>query len=211
MGEGYKDIYVHLQPMNYLAHIFLSGADKKMQLGNFFADAVKGSSYKNYPQPITNGILLHRAIDAYTDSHPAVKEIIRSMRPHFGRYSAVLLDIWFDYLLASRFSKFSDIPLKRYARSFYFTLMFNRRYLPDRFKRFMWHFILTNRLNKYATTDGIREALEIMVRVHRITISVPEAIQYLEDHEEELFAVFEPFFTELQFYCEEYKKEHDLK
>lgn len=184
--------------MNYLAHIFLSGADKKMQLGNFFADAVKGSSYKNYPSRITNGILFHRAIDTYTDSHPAVMELIRLLRPHFGRYSAVLLDIYFDYLLASRFNQFSDQSLKRYARGFYFTLVCNRRYLPDRFKRFMWHFILTNRLCKYATIDGIKDSLEIMVRVHRITISVPEAIEYLKEHEEELFAVFQPFFAELQ-------------
>ncbi|MDH6311451.1 acyl carrier protein phosphodiesterase [Parabacteroides sp. PFB2-10] len=184
--------------MNYLAHIFLSGADKKVQLGNFFADAVKGSSYKNYPPAITNGILLHRAIDDFTDNHPAVKAMIQQMRPHFGRYSAVLLDIYFDYLLASRFDTFSDIPLKRFARSFYFTLIRHRRWLPDRFKRFMWHFILTNRLYKYASREGIKEALEIMVRVHRITVSPSEAIEYLQEHEMELWDVFHPFFTELQ-------------
>lgn len=191
--------------MNYLAHIFLSGSDKKMQLGNFFADAVKGSSYNDYPEGIANGILLHRAIDTYTDNHPAVRETIQSMRPYFGRYSGVLLDIYFDYLLASRFSQFSDMPLRQYARGFYFTLIRNRRFLPDRFKRFMWHFILTNRLTKYATTKGIRQSLEIMVSVHRITISAPEAIDYLKEHEEELFTMFLPFFTELQLYCEEYK------
>lgn len=184
--------------MNYLAHIFLSGADKKKQLGNFFADAVKGSSYNNYPTAIRDGILLHRAIDDFTDNHPAVKATIQQMRPYFGRYSAVLLDIYFDYLLASRFDLFSDIPLKRYARGFYFTQIRYRRYLPDRFKRFMWHFILTNRLYKYASREGIKEALEIMVSVHRITISPSEAIDYLQEHETELWNVFRPFFTELQ-------------
>lgn len=188
--------------MNYLAHIFLSGADREAQLGNFFADAVKGSSYTNYPQAIANGILLHRAIDSYTDTHPAVRETIQSLRPHFGRYSGALLDIYFDYLLASHFDEYSDIPLKCYARGFYLTLIRNRRFLPDRFKRFMWHFILTNRLCKYATTQGVRDSLEIMVRVHRITLSVPEAIAYLEAHEEELLSVFRLFFPELQTYCE---------
>lgn len=184
--------------MNYLAHIFLSGSDEKKRLGNFFADAVKGNSYKNYPQAITDGILLHRAIDSFTDSHPAVRETIQAMRPHFGRYSGVLLDIYFDYLLASRFDKYSEVPLKRYARGFYFTLIRNRRFLPVRFKRFMWHFILTNRLHQYASYNGIRSSLEIMVRVHRLTISVPEAIRYLQEHEEELWAIFQPFFAELQ-------------
>lgn len=58
--------------MNYLAHIFLSGSNRKVQLGNFVGDAVKGSSYKNYPPDIAKGIQLHRAIDDYTDRHPAV-------------------------------------------------------------------------------------------------------------------------------------------
>lgn len=53
--------------MNYLAHIFLSGSNRKVQLGNFVGDAVKGSSYKNYPPDIAKGIQLHRAIDDYTD------------------------------------------------------------------------------------------------------------------------------------------------
>lgn len=192
--------------MNYLAHIFLSGSDRKRQIGNFIGDAVKGSTYKNYPDAVTNGILLHRAIDDYTDHHPIVKETIQSLRPHFGRYSGILLDIYFDYMLASRFQQFSSIPLKRYVKGFYIALIIHYRILPDRIKRFVWHFIFTNRLGKYATKDGIKDSLEIMVRVHRLPISVPEAINYLSEHEEELFNTFKLFFTELQKFCEDYPK-----
>jgi len=184
--------------MNYLAHIFLSGTDKKKQLGNFIGDAVKGSSYKNYPTDIADGIIQHRAIDSYTDNHPLVKETIHSMRPYFGRYSGVLLDIYLDYLLASHFKRFSEIPLKRFARSFYLTMIRNYRYLPARIRRFMWHFILTDRLSQYASLDGIRDSLEIMVRVHRMDISVDKAIEYLRKHEKDLFEVFEVFFADLQ-------------
>lgn len=190
--------------MNYLAHIFLSGSDRQIQLGNFIGDAVKGNAYRNYPGPIADGILLHRAIDAYTDNHPAIKETVQTLKPHFGRYSGVLLDIYFDYLLASRFGSFSTVPLKRYTRRFYFTLIRNRRYLPVRIKRFMWHFIGTDRLGKYATAEGIRSSLGIMVRVHRIDISVEQAIRYLGEHEEDLFTLFLPFFLELRTYCDNY-------
>lgn len=71
--------------MNYLAHIFLSGSNRKVQLGNFVGDAVKGSSYKNYPPDIAKGIQLHRAIDDYTDHHPAVCEVVHRLQPEFGR------------------------------------------------------------------------------------------------------------------------------
>lgn len=198
--------------MNYLAHIFLSGKDRKIQLGNFVGDAVKGTSYKDYPAAIREGILLHRAMDEFTDNHPAVKAAVQSLKPHFGRYSAVLLDIYFDYLLASRFDHFSNVSLKRFARGFYWAMILHRRYLPGRFRRFMWHFISTDRLSKYATQEGIHRSIEIMVLVGRIRISLEqEAIEYLSEHENELWAVFLPFFTELQTFCNDYLQKLDVE
>ena len=147
--------------MNYLAHIFLSGSNRKVQLGNFVGDAVKGSSYKNYPPDIAKGIQLHRAIDDYTDHHPAVCEVVHRLQPEFGRYSGVLLDIYFDYLLASRFESFSGVSLRRYTRTFYLSLLINYRYLPVRFKRFIWHFILTDIEICMLTGDGERTASSV--------------------------------------------------
>ena len=54
--------------MNYLAHIYLSGGDPEVTVGNFMADAVKGKDYQNYSEGIQRGIILHRAIDTFTDS-----------------------------------------------------------------------------------------------------------------------------------------------
>ena len=42
--------YPYFNPVNYLGHLVLSGQDDEVLLGNFMADAVKGSSYKMYPQ-----------------------------------------------------------------------------------------------------------------------------------------------------------------
>ena len=56
--------------MNYLAHIFLSGDNRKIQIGNFVGDAVKGHAYNKFSPDFRKGILLHRAIDDYTDHHP---------------------------------------------------------------------------------------------------------------------------------------------
>ena len=83
--------------MNYLAHIFLSGDDRRVQIGNFVGDAVKGRAYENYPSGFREGILLHREIDDYTDHHPVVREAIDMLRGDFGRYSGVLTDIYFDH------------------------------------------------------------------------------------------------------------------
>lgn len=179
-----------------------------MQLGNFIGDAVKGSSYEKFPAAIREGILMHRAIDDFTDKHAAVKDAVRLLKPAFGRYSGVLLDIFFDHLLASRFSEFSDVPLPRFARRFYRTMIWNRRWLPARIRSFMWHFIGTGRLGKYASKEGVRRSLEIMAR-YRMDISPDEAVAWLTEHEEELWAVFVPFFGELQAFCADWIRNAD--
>ena len=150
--------------MNYLAHIFLSGNDRCIQIGNFIGDGVKGDGYKQYPRKFQQGILLHREIDAFSDRHPLVREAVGIGRETFGRYSAVVNDILFDYFLASRFQDYAGLPLKRFSRRFYTALAWNYRHLPERFQGFIWHFILTDRLCRYASLTGIQQSLEIMTK-----------------------------------------------
>lgn len=73
--------------------------------------------------------------------------------------------------------------------------------LPDRIRGFLWHFILTNRLGRYASPEGIRQSLEIMVTYRNLQVSPPEAVAYLEQHREEWQALFREFFPEVQEMC----------
>lgn len=187
--------------MNYLAHIYLSKDNKELQFGNFIADAVKGNSYNKYPETIAEGILMHRAIDSYTDNHDITRESLQLLRPELGRYSPVVLDIFFDYLLANNFDKFSDVPLKQFTEQFYETVAKNYNYLPNRIKEFIWHFIHTDRLAKYAHLSGIKESLDIMVHYRNVDIDTDKAIELLVDKEEILWDRFVPFFEDLHKKC----------
>ena len=60
--------------MNFLAHIYLSGDNDLLKIGNFMADSIRGNSYENYPDEIKKGILLHRSIDSFTDMHPVYRK-----------------------------------------------------------------------------------------------------------------------------------------
>ena len=62
--------------MNFLAHLYLSGSDPMVKVGNFIGDHVKGNAYQNYEIGIQQGILLHRKIDFFTDTHPLVKQSV---------------------------------------------------------------------------------------------------------------------------------------
>lgn len=190
--------------MNYLAHIFLSHDIAQRQVGNFIGDFVKGSRYEEFPAEIRRGILVHRRIDSYTDAHPVVRQLVESMRPHFGRYAAIVLDLYFDYFLASDFRNYSvRVTLKRFALRFYAAAVWNYRYLPERVKGFIWHFISTDRLSKYGSISGLRESLEIMQR-HKIPALDPHAvILYLNNHHSELEEQFRLFFPDLIEFVEE--------
>lgn len=187
--------------MNYLAHILLSGPDPLKQLGNFIGDGVKGRTYENYPSRIREGILLHRAIDEYTDHHPLIKEITALMKEHFGRYSGIVADMYFDYFLASDFPCYAEVSLQKFAWRFYGTAIVHYWYLPLRFRNFLWHFIVTNRLCKYSTTAGLRRSLEIMQRYKNFPVDSRAAILFLAEHRAQLQEGFERFFPDLQKFC----------
>ena len=92
--------------MNYLAHVYLSGADPDLSIGNFIADQVKGKSYATYPYAIQRGILLHRKIDDFTDRHPLFKKNVRLLFPTFRHYSRVIVDMFFDHFLATQWGEY---------------------------------------------------------------------------------------------------------
>ena len=187
--------------MNYLAHIFLSGDDRRVQIGNFVGDAVKGRAYENYPLGFREGILLHREIDDYTDHHPVVREVVDMLRGGFGRYSGVLTDIYFDHLLARSFQSYSGQSLRWFAFGFYRALVLNYRHLPERFKWFLWHFILTNRLVRYASLSGIKRSLEIMVEYKNLGVDPGAAIVFFERNQDRLQELFDRFLPDVQKKC----------
>ena len=75
--------------MNYLGHIFLSGEDEQLLVGNFIGDYVKGTQYQHYPHKMQKGIILHRSIDHYTDQNPHWIAIKRLLSPIYKRYAGV--------------------------------------------------------------------------------------------------------------------------
>lgn len=189
------------QLMNYLAHIYLSGENRRMQIGNFIGDAVKGNNYQCYPEGFQQGILLHRQIDSFADTHPLVREAVGWGREVLGRYSAVVTDIFFDHFLAQDFRRISGRSLRYFSYGFYMALIRNYRYLPQRFQGFLWHFILTNRLGSYASLQGIGSSLAIMVEYRGLQVDPRQAIDFLNSHYVAYQSLFREFFPELQAMC----------
>jgi acyl carrier protein phosphodiesterase len=187
--------------MNYLAHIYLSGEDEHLKIGNFIADSVKGRKFIGFPEKVKNGIILHRAIDTFTDSHPVVKKSVHRLFPVYSHYSAVIVDILYDHFLAANWSEYSKVPLEKYVAEFYQLLNENFEILPKKVKDFLPYMIRDNWLLNYATIEGIGIILFQMDQRtknrSKMQLATTELKLYYSEFEEE----FRSFFTDLENFC----------
>lgn len=197
--------------MNFLAHIYLSGDVEGITIGNFIADGIKGKKYLKYPETIQKGILLHRAIDSYTDHHPIVRSSTKRLHEKHGHYSGVIVDILYDHFLAKNWEKYHNTPLEGYVANFYTLLQDNYAILPSRIQRMMPYMMADNWLVSYETIPGISKILDQMsVRVKgksNMNFAVIELKEYYDEFETE----FTSFFEELELFCKNELKEINKK
>lgn len=183
--------------MNFLAHIYLSGDDEGITLGNFIADGIKGRRYLKYPPKIQKGILLHRAIDSYTDAHPTVRQSTKRLHENYGHYSGVIVDILYDHFLAKNWSLYHEMPLEEYVNNFYNLLRDNFEILPARIQRMMPYMISDNWLLSYASVQGISTILSQMNVRTKNRSRMNFAVLELEEFYDEFEAEFTSFFDDL--------------
>lgn len=146
--------------MNFLAHIYLSGEnDDLLKIGNFMADSIRGKQYLTYSLPIQKGILLHRKIDFFTDSHPIFRQSKKRLVPQFGHYAGVITDIFYDHFLAKNWNLYTDIPLKIYVKNFYQLLENKKELLNKQTQQLVSHMIQDNWLEAYQSVEGISRIL----------------------------------------------------
>ena len=184
--------------MNFLAHIYLSGEDDFIKIGNFIADGIKGKKYKSYPEKIQIGILLHRKIDWFSDNDDFVKKSKRRLDKRYGHYKGVIIDIFYDHYLAKNWSTYSSIPLQEYTHEFYNLLQNNMDVLPDRIQFLMKYMIKDDWLTNYANLAGIEKVLIGMNRRTNKVSDMDLAINDLKANYKDFESDFEVFFDKLR-------------
>lgn len=192
--------------MNFLAHLFLSGDNDLVKIGNFIGDFVKGNQLENYNEKIQFGIRLHREIDSFTDSHPVVLESKLRLRPKFGHYSPVIVDVYYDHFLAKNWSKFSAIELEKYTLDFYQMIKKYSTVIPQAVNNMLVYMSAKNWLFNYRTIDGIDRALKGMSRRTKFESNMDKAVVSLEANYQEFQNEFDKFFPELQSHAQSFFK-----
>ncbi|MGB0896658.1 MAG: ACP phosphodiesterase [Flavobacteriaceae bacterium] len=183
--------------MNFLAHIYLSGDDDFLKIGNFIADSIRGKNYLNYPENIQKGILLHRHIDTYTDTHEVVKISKGRLYKNYGHYSSVIVDLFYDHYLAKNWLMYSDVPLSQFTTEFYNLLQQHFNELPQPVQYMYPYMVKDNWLCSYATIHGMEKVLEGMNRRTKYKSKMDLAINELQEFYLEFEDEFTVFFKDL--------------
>ena len=200
--------------MNYLSHIYLSGESEEIILGNFIGDYVKGQQFLNYPDNVAKGIVLHRHIDSFTDSHPVIIECIVKLRPVFGKYAGIVIDIFLDHFLAVNWRSYSFEKLSAFTKRFHAVILANFFQLPSPVKLFVPFLIQHKRLQSYESFEGVEKTLRIMARHTSLPAETEFALQILEEEYQFFNDAFNTFFPQIIDFIEqkgEFKIERPIK
>lgn len=181
--------------MNFLAHIYLSGDNDLIKIGNFMADGIRGKQFEHFPEDVQKGILLHRFIDTYTDSHDIFRKSTKRLHERYHHYAGVIVDIVYDHFLAKNWTQYSDEELGLFVKRFYHSLHDNYDILTEKTQGLMPYMIERNWLLSYRTTEGIQNILTQMDRrsknVSQMQFAVEELTEFYNEFEEEFTLFFE--------------------
>jgi acyl carrier protein phosphodiesterase len=183
--------------MNFLAHIYLSGDNDLMKIGNFMADGIHGKNLDHFPIDIQKGIILHREIDTFTDAHPIFRQSTKKLHANYHHYSGVIVDIFYDHFLAKNWSKYSDEKLEDFTARFYQSLHDNVDSLSEKTKKIMPFMIEHNWLVSYQTIEGIERILAKMDTRMKYESNMRFSVAELQTYYSEFEAEFTAFFEEI--------------
>ena len=196
--------------MNFLAHTYLSGCNEEIIVGNFMGDYVKGKKYVHLPELVRKGIMIHRDIDSYTDSHSITRQSRLRLVEKYHKYSGVIVDIFYDHFLASLWEEYCCIPLVDYINRTYDLLKRNYKTLPQGIKVWFPTFLENNWMLAYRKVEGIELVLDRM----SANTSLPDhtwfAIDRLKSDYEGFKSDFQLFFPQIIDFLEK-KYEIDIK
>jgi acyl carrier protein phosphodiesterase len=198
--------------MNFLAHAFLSRQSPELIVGGMLGDFVKGTLQGHpYAPDVHAGILLHRAIDRYTDAHEIVHASRARVSTRRRRFAGILVDVFYDHFLARHWSRYADVPLEDFTRQVYATLLPHLASYPERLQRILPRMAADDWLAAYAEIEGVDAALHGIARRFQryprarvLADGVQELLQNYAALEEDFLA----FFPRLQDFAERETPSH---
>jgi acyl carrier protein phosphodiesterase len=184
--------------MNFLAHIYLSGDSREILIGNFIGDYVKGKNISGYPEKVKQGIMLHRKIDSFTDSHILTRASKKVIAEKYGLYAGIVVDIYYDHFLSANWHLYSEIPLREYIHDRYRLLDSGFSIFPAGVKSWFPNFIKSNWLETYIHFNGLNMVFKRMSYRTSLPDHSDYAVSQLKENYDFLKENFIEFFSNMR-------------
>lgn len=193
--------------MNYLAHLFLAQATVESRVGNLLGDFAKGVVVADLSDPVKNGLLNHRAVDRFTDTHAVVKQLKGLVGADRKRFAGIMLDMVFDHYLIKHWHHFSHHPFEARCGVYYQALGDGQILMPLPMQRVTQRVITQQWFSSYQTLEGIGFALDRIAGRIRFNHAFYGSVEELITHQDEIENGFLAFFPELIQHVQELKLE----
>ncbi len=189
--------------MNYLAHATLSFNNDPVLVGNMTSDYIKGKQKFDFPDDIQKGIMLHRMIDTYTDTHTATKEAVKIFKPVAGNYAPVFTDVVYDHFLAKDQNEFPGNGLEIFAEKTYSVLHSYSYLLPERFKAMLPYMSSQNWLLNYRNKSGIESSFNNIFKRAKYLEKNEVVFNCFNENYELLQKCYSDFFPDVKMFARE--------
>lgn len=170
-------------------------------------DFVKGSNLTHLPEMVAKGVVLHREIDSYTDSHPTVMRSKDKLREKYRHYAGVIVDMYYDHFLAINFEDYHSLALDQFAQKKYALLENHWDLIPPHGQNMLPYMIRGDWLTNYAKKEGIHRSLTGLSRRTKFKSNLELAIQDLVTHYDEFEVEFKEFFEEIQQHISQFRED----
>lgn len=182
--------------MNYLAHSFLTFTDGQI-VGQFLEDFIRNKDRYSFPKDIQDGITLHRAIDTFTDSHPAIHEAKKVFAPLVRLYAGAFVDVAMDYFVANDLQLKTLKGWKDHSRKVYRVLNEHYEFLPENFRRMLEKMEQDDWLYHYRQDQNIKFSMRnVLNKAKYLEKDIPVFEAFL-DHKDVLQKCYDDFFPDL--------------
>lgn len=197
--------------MNFLAHAYFSPGGSEVLTGNLISDFVRGSRQYDYPPGIQAGIRLHRAIDAFTDGHPAIREAKAFFTPDYRLYAGAFVDVSMDFFIANDPAHFSsEDHLLQFSHQCYDKLHQNRHHFPATFEWLFPYMQRENWLYRYREHAGIEKSFHGLVRRSKYLQESATAFRLFTVHFQRLQECYQVFRPDLNDMVNDWAAAHML-
>lgn len=186
--------------MNFLGHLYFSNNDTTLMRNNLFGDFVKGSALDHFPEDVQVGIVLHRSIDSFIDSHPTVKVLMRKLYAELPKVSGVAIDLFFDHLLAKNWAQFHPMELNAFLYRFYDSVQLDGFDYTDEFQEMIRKMIEINWISYYPTLDGLNKMCHGVASRISFPTQLINGVEVYLAHEEEIETAFFEFMSDAQYF-----------